>query len=356
VGFGAYLAAFLPAASDQNWLVGPLHLPGWKILGVQLGPYAMGLTGARLAAILLILAFTAANCLGVRLGARIQNLFTGVKLGSLAALVLLGLFLSPAAPVDPAPFVPTAPALPFFAALMVVQTGCLFSAVGWEYITNIAAEVVAPARTIPRALLIGVLLVCGLYLLVNAVYLKVLGPAAIATAPDDRVGSAALQALLGPVGGRLMAGAILVSMAGWMNGAVLSTSRIYQAMAEDGLFLKGAASLNAKGVPAAAMAAQALWACLLALTGTFGQLLEYSIFAGLLWYLVVVSAVIVARVRRPDLPRPYRVPLYPVLPLLYIAGALAILAMLLVHRPAFTWPGLLIVACGVPVYWLRRSG
>jgi APA family basic amino acid/polyamine antiporter len=130
-----------------------------------------------------------------------------------------------------------------------------------------------------------------------------------------------------------MAGAILVSMAGWMNGAVLSTSRIYQAMAEDGLFLKGAASLNAKGVPAAAMAAQALWACLLALTGTFGQLLEYSIFAGLLWYLVVVSAVIVARVRRPDLPRPYRVPLYPVLPLLYIAGALAILAMLLVHRP-----------------------
>jgi APA family basic amino acid/polyamine antiporter len=226
--------------------------------------------------------------------------------------------------------------------------------VGWEYITNIAAEVVAPARTIPRALLIGVLLVCGLYLLVNGVYLKVLGPTAIATAPDDRVGSAALQALLGPVGGRLMAGAILVSMAGWMNGAVLSTSRVYQAMAEDGLFLKGAASLNARGVPAAAMAVQALWACLLALTGTFGQLLEYSIFAGLLWYVVVVATVLVARVRYPDLSRPYRVPLYPLLPLLYLAGGLAILAMLLVHRPAFTWPGLVIVACGVPVYFARR--
>jgi APA family basic amino acid/polyamine antiporter len=256
----------------------------------------------------------------------------------------------------PGPFIPTdgSPALPFFTAILVVQTGCLFSAVGWEYITNIAAEVIAPERTIPRALLVGTLMVCGLYLLVNFLFLKILGPTGIATAPEDRVGSAALQALLGPAGGLVMAGAILVSMAGWVNGALLSTARIFQTMAEDGLFFAPAARLNAHGVPAASMTLQALWASLLALTGSYGQLLDYSIFAALLFYVVVVAAVFVSRWKNPELPRPYKVFGYPVLPGIFILAGLAILGTLLRYKPAFTWPGLLIVALGIPVYFITR--
>jgi APA family basic amino acid/polyamine antiporter len=356
VGFGQYLGAFLPWVSDQRWLVGPLQVAGLRIGSLEVGPYALGLTTARAAGITLILAFTLLNAFGVRLGTRVQNLFTLAKLGSLAALIMLGLTLTPHVPPEPGPYLPAdgSPALPFLTALLVVQTGCLFSAVGWEYVTNIAAEVVEPERTIPRALLVGTLLVCGLYLLVNALFLKILGPTGIATAKDDRVGSAALQALLGPTGGLMMAGAILVSMAGWMNGAVLSTARVYQTMAGDGLFFASAARLNGHGVPAASMGIQALWASLLALTGSYGQLLDFSIFAALLFYVVVVAAVFVSRWKHPELPRPYKVFAYPLLPAMFLVAGLAILGTLLRFKPAFTWPGLFIVALGIPVYFTTR--
>ena len=357
VGFGQYLGAFFPWVSDKHWLLGPLRLEGLRLGTLDVGPYDLGLTTARGAGIALILAFTFLNAFGVRLGSRVQNLFTITKLGSLAALVVLGLTLRPHTAPVPGPFIPTdgsAP-LPFLTALLVVQTGCLFSAVGWEYITNIAGEVVEPERTVPRALLVGTLMVCGLYLLVNALFLKILGPTGIATAQEDRVGWAALQALLGPGGGLVMAGAILISMAGWVNGAVLSTARIFQTMAGDGLFFAPAARLNAHGVPAASMTIQALWASLLALTGSYGQLLDYSIFAALLFYLVVVAAVFVSRWKNPDLPRPYKVLGYPVLPAFFILVGLAILATLLRFKPAFTWPGLVIVALGVPVYFVTKA-
>lgn len=357
VGFGQYLGAFFPWVSDKHWLFGPLHVEGLHLGAFDVGPYDLGLTTARGAGIALILAFTVVNAFGVRLGTLVQNLFTVTKLGSLAALVLLGLALRRQTAPVPGPFLPLdgGTPMPFLTALLVVQTGCLFSAVGWEYVTNIAAEVVEPERTIPRALLVGTLMVCGLYLLVNALFLKILGPTGIATAPDDRVGSAALQALLGPTGGLVMAGAILISMAGWMNGAVLSTARVFQAMAADGLFLAPAARLNPHGVPAASMTLQALWASLLALTGSYGQLLDYSIFAALLFYVGVVAAVFVSRWKNPDLPRPYRVLGYPFLPGFFILVALAILGTLLRFKPAFTWPGLLIVALGVPVYFVSRK-
>jgi APA family basic amino acid/polyamine antiporter len=358
VGFGKYLGAFVPWVSESRWLLGPFHVPAWQATrDIAVGPYDLGLTSARLAGILLIVFLSAVNAFGVKLGARIQNLFTVAKIGSLAALILLGLFLKPGTVPDPAPFQPAvaAGALPFLVALLVVQTGSLFSADAWNAITFIAAEVKEPKKTIPFALLVGTSLVCGLYILANYAYLKVLGPTAIATAPGDRVGSMALKALFGPPGELAMAGAILWSMFGCQNGLVLSGARVYQAMAKDGLFFRKAAHLNAHAVPAFALGIQAVWASALCLSGSYGQLLDYVIFAALLFYALTVAGVIVLRIRRPELERPVKVPLYPVLPILYLVGALAIMLALLIHRPAFTWPGLAIVLLGLPAYFVFRG-
>lgn len=354
VGFGNYLGHFYPSVTDEHFLLGPLKVSALHVAGIDIGPYAIGLTPARLAGIAVILLFTLLNTFGVKLASRIQNVFTVAKLAALAALVGLGLILIPHPAPTAGAYVSAEPKVHWLTALLAVQTGTLFSAVGWEYVTNIAAEVKDPERNIPRSLLIGTSMVCGLYLLINIVYLKVLGPTGIATAPGDRVGSATLEALLGPVGGMLMAGAILLSMAGYQNGAILGGSRIYQAMAEDGLFFKQAATLNGAGVPARALGAQMTWACVLALTGTYGQLLDYSIFAALIFYVAAVAGVFVARVRFPDQPRPYRCWGYPFIPAFYVLVGGAILVTLLIVRPAFTWPGLVLVLLGAPVYLLMR--
>ena len=354
-GFGKYLGSFLPFVSDQRWLLGPLHLKPFLVGPVMVGPYEFGLTSARLCAIVVVLLLSAANVLGVRMGARIQNLFTVAKVGALLALVALGLVLSPAS-APSGSYVPAAggPALPLFAALMVAQVGAMFSADGWYYVTYLAAEVKEPRRTLPMALVFGVGSILVLYLLANLVYLKVLGPAAIATAPDDRVGSLALRALLGPSGEKVMAAAVLVSMFGFVNGTVMTAARLYQAMAEHGLFLRRAAALNGRGVPAFSLGVQALWSCLLTLSGSFDQLLDFVLFATLLFYALAVAGVMVLRRKRPELPRPYRVPLYPLVPLAYLGGVLCILGTLLVYRPAYTWPGLLIILLGIPVYLVHR--
>lgn len=356
VGFGKYLGTFWPAVSESAWLAGPLHVNAHAFGSIVVGPYDLGLTTARLSGIAIVVLLSVINAYGVKLGALVQNAFTVTKIGSLAALILLGLFLKPAVAANPAPFHPLdgATSLPFLTALLVVQTGSLFSADAWNSVTFIAAEVKEPKRTIPLSLLIGTSLVCGLYILANAIYLKVLGPQAIATAPNDRVGSLALKALFGPTGELAMAGAILISMFGCTNGLVLSGARVYHTMAEDGLFLKPAGRLNAHGVPAFSLGIQAVWTCLLTMTGSYGQLLDYVIFAALLFYVLTVGGVILLRIRRPELERPVKVPLYPVLPVVYLVGALAIMGALLIHKPAFTWPGLVIVLLGLPVYWMAK--
>ena len=238
------------------------------------------------------------------------------------------------------------------AALLAVQTGSLFSSDSWNHVTFVSAEIRNPRRTIPLALLVGPLLVLGLYLLANLVYLRVLGPQGIALAPGDRVGTAALHALFGPKGDRLMTAAILVSTFGCANGIVLAGSRLYQAMASAGLFFPSAAVLNRHGVPARAMAFQAGWASLLTLTGSFTQLLEFSMAAAILFYILTVLGIFVLRLRRPDLERPVKILAYPLPPLLYVLGSTALLGVLLVYRPSFTWPGMVLVALGVPVYWV----
>lgn len=359
VGFGKYVGAFVPWVSESHWLAGPFHVNAVHLTrDIAVGPYDLGLTSARLTGILMILLLSFVNAYGIKLGARIQNLFTVAKIGSLAALILAGLLLSPQSAPNPAPYAPalSGTVLPMLTLLLVVQTGSLFSADAWNAITFIAGEVKEPRRTIPLSLFIGTTLVCGLYILAHVAYLKLLGPTAIATAPQDRVGSLALKAIFGPPGELVMAGAILWSMFGCQNGLVFSGARVYQAMAEDGLFLPKAATLNRHGVPGFAMGIQAIWASALTLSGSYGQLLDYVVFAALLFYVITVGGVIVLRLRKPELERVVKVPLYPLLPILYLVGALAIMGALLVHRPAFTWPGLALVLLGLPAYFiLKRS-
>ena len=353
VGFGKYLGSFIPAVTDTAWLGPHLNVPIMQVTrDIAVGPYDLGLTPARLSAIAVVVLLTVVNLYGVKLGAWVQNLFTVAKIGGLAALILLGLFLKPPAAAVQTPFVPQdgSAMLPFLTALLVVQTGSMFSADAWNAITFIAGEVKEPRRTIPFSLLIGTTLVCGLYILSNAIYLKVLGPAGIANATEDRVGTAALQALLGNGGALIMAGSILVSMFGCLNGLVLSGARVYQRMAEDRLFFRRVAQLNEHGVPAFGLWIQALWTCLLTLTGTFGQLLDFVMLPTILFYAFTVGGLFLLRWRQPDLERPVKVWGYPLVPAFYVLGACAIVGALFIHRPSYSWPGLVLVALGWPVY------
>ena len=357
MAFAKFLGTLVPAVSESQYLVGPIHLPAFQVTSsIALGPYHLGLTPARLCAILVIVLLSFINAFGNKLGVWIQNTFTLAKLGSLAALILIGLLAVVSGPEAPQAWVPaaTGPAMPFLGALLVVQSGSLFSSDAWNSVTFIAAELKEPRRTIPLALLAGPVMVMALYLLANVVYLRLLGPTGIAVSPGDRVGSEALRAVLGARGDVLMALAILVSTFGCANGLILAGPRLYQTMAADGLFFRGAASLNRHGVPAVAMAAQALWAAALTLTGNFGQLLEFCIFAQLLFYVLTVAGIFVLRVRRPELERPVKILCHPWVPGLYLLGTLAVMGALLVYRPSFTWPGLVLVALGLPVYGFMK--
>jgi APA family basic amino acid/polyamine antiporter len=349
MAFGKFLGSVLPAVSETRYLAGPLEIRALEVVpGVIVGPYHLGLTPARLAAIAVVVLLSVVNAFGGRLGVWIQNVFTVAKLGSLAALILVG-FLA-AAPAPAQALLPQAGALPFVAGLLVVQSGSLFSSDAWNSVTFIAAEIREPRRSIPLALLVAPLLVLGLYLLANVVYLRVLGPGGIASAPGDRVGTAVLDTLFGPAGDRAMALAILVSTFGCANGLVLAGSRLYQAMAAEGLFFSSAARLNRYGVPARALGFQAAWACLLTLTGSYAQLLEFAMIAATVFYVLTVFGIFILRWRRPELERPVRIFAYPVPPLLYLVGALAFIGALLVYRPSFTWPGMALILLGLPVY------
>ena len=359
MAFGKFLGTLAPVVSESHFLLGPLQVRAFQLSSaITVGPYQIGLTPARLCAIILILSLSLANSFGARLGVWIQNTFTLAKLGSLAALILVGLLVAVPGPKAAQDWIPTGAnaGLPFLAALLVVQSGSLFSSDAWNSVTFIASELRDPRRTIPLAMLVGPLMVMALYLLANVVYLRLLGPSGIAAAPSDRVGSEALGTILGARGDVLMCVAILVSTFGCANGLILAGSRIYQAMAADGLFFRPAASLNRHGVPGFSLVIQATWASLLTLTGNYVQLLEFSIFANLLFYVLTVSGIFVLRVRQPQLPRPVKIKAYPLVPILYLLGTLSIMVALLIYRPSYTWPGLLLMALGAPLYVLfRRS-
>ncbi|MFA6003228.1 MAG: amino acid permease [Elusimicrobiota bacterium] len=398
------LAAMLPRAGGQYVYLreayGPLagFLYGWTLfLVIQTGTIAavavafakftgvlvpwfsekhvlleaglLRVSAAQALAMAVIAGLTALNLRGLKLGKFIQNLFTVTKIVSLCGLSLLVFYAwsRGSAGTDNAAAAWQAfwtrpqsgsEALSggrLWAALGVAMVGSLFSATAWENITYTAGEVRRPERDVPLSLALGTLLVVVLYVSANLTYLAVLPMDAIRGAANDRVATAALSALFGAPGGLVMAGLIMVSTFGCNNGLILSGARVYYAMAKDGLFFERVGTLNRASVPGAALVLQGVWAGLLCLSGAYGDLLDYVIFATLVFYILTVAGVFVLRRTRPDLPRPYRAWGYPWLPALYLALSSAIALDLLVLKPAYTWPGVAIVLLGIPVYYLRRG-
>jgi len=239
--------------------------------------------------------------------------------------------------------------------LAVVQVGSLFSSDAWNNVTFTAGEIRNPKRNLPLSLAIGTGVVLLLYIACNFVYLSVLPLEGIKNAAQDRVATAVMQAAFGGVGAKLMAGAILVSTFGCVNGMLLAGARVYYAMSHDGLFFKSAGVLDAKtGVPVRSLWMQWAWTCVLCLSGSYGQLLDYVIFAVLVFYVLTIVGLFVLRRTRPDAVRPYRAVGYPVLPAIYIVMATWICGVLLRYKPQYTWPGLILVLLGLPVYWVRQ--
>jgi APA family basic amino acid/polyamine antiporter len=388
VAFARFLGVIFPAISAKIWIIQPIAL-GSK--------YAISLSVQQFVGVLMIVLLTFLNTRGVRLGKLIQNIFTSAKTLALLGLIVLCIFVGRnaaaisdnfrhlwairgAQPIEPGAnflrgLVPTVTAASgafgLFVALAVAQVGSLFSADAWNNIGFTAAEVKNPKRDVALSMAFGTLTVITLYCLANLAYLCVLPLAQIQNAPDDRVASAALNAIFGPVGASIMAVAITISGFGCNNGLILAGSRVAYAMSKDGLFFRSTGTLNKKGVPASALVYQGVWIIVLILLRTrhvdavgavtygnlYSDLLDYVVFSVLIFYVLTIAGIFVLRAKRPGAERPYRAFGYPFVPLLYIVAALAIMFVLLLYKTQTTWPGLVIVLLGVPVYlvWSRRA-
>jgi APA family basic amino acid/polyamine antiporter len=371
IAFARFSGVLFPGIREDNYLIAPVQVvPG----------YALSLSTAQLLAIVIVVLIALVNCYGVEWGKWIQNVFTVAKLGGMVALLGLGAvvaFLRPAvlranfaAPWHPVNLtaihgLEATTAFGLFVALCVSQTGSLFSADSWHDITFVAAEVRNPKRNLPLSLAIGTSSVIVLYLLCNLCYLAALPLHAIQTAPQDRVATLTVEAALPGLGRAAMALLIMVSTFGTVNALTLAGGRACYAMAQDRLFFQRAGVLNRARVPGWALAMQCCWSAFLVLprthdrvTGAYGNLysnlLDYVISAALLFYILTVAGLFRLRRTRPNANRPYRAWGYPWLPALYIAGAAVILVVLFFYRTTTTWPGLLIIASGLPIYFAIR--
>jgi APA family basic amino acid/polyamine antiporter len=388
VAFGKFLGVFFPSISSTQWI---LHL--WKVPPIRLGPMVLGnmdvgVNTQNLVAIIMVIGLSVVNIFGLKTGALIQNVFTAAKLSALFALAVFGVALGRNATAIAANFsghfwrnaalgaqhaVQVGVGGPIvivgtLTILAVSQVGSLFSMDAWNNVTFTAGEVKNPSRNLPLSLALGTGVVIALYLACNFVYLNTLplqgSPQAttllgrgIQHAAEDRVGTAVMTQMFGATGGLLMAAAILISTFGCNNGLILTGARVYYAMAKDGLFFRGVAKLHpTHKTPAVSLMVQMVWTCLLCISGSYGQLLDYIIFAALLFYILTIVGLFVLRRTRPNAERPYRAVGYPVLPAIYIVMASFVDVVLLRYKPQFTWPGLIVVLLGIPVYfaWSRR--
>jgi APA family basic amino acid/polyamine antiporter len=380
VAFGKFLGVFFPAVSAGNWI---LHVGSGNI----------GLNTANLVAIVVITLLTLLNTLGVQFGAAVQNVFTSAKVLALMGVVLVGVLVRNGAAlaanfgagwenfwtgsaaglqhlIEVGSFWPgskdSTALVGALTVVAVVQVGSLFSSDAWNNVTFTAGEIRNPKRNLPLSLAIGTGVVLLLYILCNFVYLSVLplhgDPHAttvvgrgIAYAAQDRVATAVMEQAFGSLGAKLMAGAILISTFGCVNGMLLAGARVYYAMSRDGLFFQAVGRLSANSkTPVNSLWLQWGWTCLLCLSGSYGQLLDYVIFAVLIFYILTIVGLFVLRRTRPDAVRPYRAFGYPVLPAVYIVLASWISVVLLRYKPQYTWPGLILVLLGVPVYWIWK--
>jgi APA family basic amino acid/polyamine antiporter len=372
VAFGKFLGVFFPSVSANHWLWFIGHVRVFHIGSIELGNMDVGLNTQNLCGIVIVVLLTIVNTFGIKTGAAVQNVFTIAKVSALALLVIAGVFVARNPEAVAANFTNfwrlnvlhsasgtlAGPFVGVLTILAVGQVGSLFSADAWNNVTFTAGEVKNPKRNLPLSLALGTGIVIALYVFANVIYLNHLSLAQIQNAPEDRVGTAVMQQMFGPTGASLMAIAILISTFGCCNGLILAGARVYYAMAKDGLFFKSIGTVNSKyHTPAISLVVQGIWTCLLCLSGTYGQLLNYVIFAVLVFYILTIAGLFVLRYKRPDAERPYRAVGYPVLPAIYIVMALFIDVVLLRYQPQYTWPGLIIVLLGIPVYliWSVRG-
>ena len=389
VAFGKFLGVFFPAVSTSNWLWHIAHVPPIPVGPMVLGNMEIGVNTANLNGIIVVIFLAVVNIFGVKLGALIQNVFTTTKALSLAALILIAFAVGRNATAWHANFgaefwknagwsslhpVQVGVGGPIvlvnlLVILALVQVGSLFSADAWNNVTFTAGEVKNPRRNIPLSLILGTGFVLTVYFLVSLSYLLVLPMAGdphgatvmargIQYATEDRVATAVLEQIFHSGGAWLMAGAILISTFGCANGMSLAGARVYYAMSQDGLFFKSVGKLHPRyKTPAAGLLVQAAWTTVLCVSGSYSQLLDYIIFAALFFYMLTILGLFVLRFKRPDAVRPYKALGYPVLPALYIALASWICIVLLRYKPQYTWPGLVLVLLGIPVYlfWSRRA-
>jgi APA family basic amino acid/polyamine antiporter len=383
IAFANFVGVLAPTISANNYLLAPQRIFGQK--------YALSLSTQQLVAVLMILLLTASNTRGLQLGKFIQNSFTFTKTAALAVLILLGLVFGANAgsaahtsawwdaaangwtPQGAQSDLALTGTLALVALLGRAMVGPLFAQSAWNNVTFTAGEVREPGRNLPRALLWGCALVVALYLLANLAYVLTLPLRGIQTAPQNRVATAAMAVIFGERGAVLMAIAIIISTFGCNNGLILAGARVYYAMARDGLFFRRVGTLNARRVPAVALVIQGVWASLLTLPRTvtetvdaqtravsvaygnvYTQLLEYIISADLVFYALMVGAVIILRRKLPDAARPYRTFGYPLVPLIYILLALFLVLDLAYLTPQTSGIGYLLVLTGIPIFFLWR--
>jgi APA family basic amino acid/polyamine antiporter len=367
VAFTKFTAVFVPALNPENIL---FTLGGIKV------------TAASLFAIGSIVLLTYINSLGVQMGKVIQNVFTSAKLLALLGLIVVGIVFGLQSGMLSANFnnaweatktaadgtiIPLT-GVALLMALGVSMIGSVFSADAWNNVTFIAGEIKDPKRNIPLSLFFGTVIVMVIYVLCNISYLSLLpmigvpGAESVAErgvqfAQYDRVGTAAAEMIMGNGGVAAMAILIMISTFGCNNGLILAGARLYYAMAREGLFFRGAAELNKNAVPAKALWVQCVWASLLCLSGTYGQLLNYTVFGSLVFYIVTIGGVFILRKKEPNAERPYKAFGYPLIPAFYILAALGICVILLIdpQTRSDSGMGLLIAALGIPIYFLSKK-
>lgn len=330
------------------------------------------ITWVQILAILIILLLTWINTKGVKNGKLLQNVFTASKILSLVGLIIIGFLLvknsqwtlnlsmgwnafQDLGQQVGNDLLPTSwksiSGMPLLGAIAAAMVGSVFSSVAWENVTFVSGEMKNPKRDVVRSMVIGTASVMLLYLLVNFVYLTALDRDGIAFADKNRPAVAAAEVMLGSAGTVVIALLVMVSTFGCINGLVMAGARVYQSMAKDGLFFKGAAETNKFEVPGKSLWMQGAWASVLALSGQYGDLLDMISFVIVLFYMITVFGVIYLRIKKPHLERPYKAWLYPVTPLLYLVMGSMFCILLILYKPNYTWPGFLLILAGLPVYY-----
>jgi basic amino acid/polyamine antiporter, APA family len=365
VAFAKFSGVLIPWISDKNILL-------------ALG--AVKINSTMVVAIAMILFLTWLNTRGIVTGKTVVNIFTSTKVLALFGFILIGFFATKGLSswqinrevfweagriAENNQLIPLS-GFALIAAVGTALVGSLFASDAWYNVTYISGEVINPKRNVPLSLIFGTLIVSVIYLFTNYVYIRILplsgspdGTDVLARgiqfATDDRVATSAMSVVFGDYAAIIMAVFVMVSTFGCNHGLILAGPRVYYAMARDGLFFKKVAEINKKGVPGFAIAIQGIWAVMLCLSGTYSDLLDYVIFAVLIFFTLTILAIFILRVKKPDIPRPYKAFGYPVIPAVYILTTSFIMVILLIYKPNYTFPGLIIVILGIPVYYLWKK-